>query len=1062
MILLTLGVTIWSQVPQKVAYQGMVLHANNRPASHETIGLQLSVVRDSANGPVVYRERHSATTNANGLYSVVLGEGESDNAFTAIDWAHGSYFLKCDIDSMGGTLYLVHGANQIVSVPYALYSEGAGHSLRADLADHARFADTAQVVRNLRDSIRIIRQQMVQQVRTVTRHYDSAIAHLRDLIGVPMPIEEEPIEIINYIDSVHLGAVQNGLFTISPDRRVRGSHGNLQYNATLNQWRFAEYQYDAIGMDNSNISRNYDGWIDLFGWGTSGWNSGALSYTPFATTTGPNDYLPGNNRNNDLSGDYKNADWGVFNAIVGGGEQPGLWRTLSADEWFYLFFLRNETYRFCNARVAGHNGIIVFPDGYEHPSQIYRPNNINISNVSYATNVYSATDWMYLEQRGCLFLPAAGYRRSSTVYYYNTYGNYWTSTHGQNIITFYASATGTSTSGNLDYGSETYAGCAVRLFQDEYPDSVYEVTPEVIPATTCDSRGSLSGQFTVAAGRKVNFARGNLQYQASTHTWRFAEHQYDYIGDRDGNTTESLQRETQEEWIDLFGWGTSGWRDGISAYMPYSTSTQNESYVIADQPNNDLSGPTRQADWGVFNAISNGGGVAGIWRTLTYHEWEYLLFTRTTTYNGQPNSTYRYAKAVVNRINGLILLPDEYNHPDGVRPLAYINSNSVFTVNIYSLQDWELLEQAGCVFLPAAGYRQNTRVYDDNSLGSYWTADNRMTNMAYYLMFSRNYCTNNSQNRYYGASVRLAKDIDDYVPIPVATEPIDHSPLTITDTIGVLNGQFSISTEKTVRFSKGNLQYQASTGLWRFAEEQYTFIGNHEGNTAVALNRATNPAWIDLFGWGTSGWNSSAYVYQPYFVAMNSYYYYPGADKHNNLTGDYAHADWGVHNAISNGGNQARLWRTLTQEEWQYLISLRPASTVSGVANARFVRATVHGIFGLLLLPDQYTHPDGVPALKAINYTSTIVNSTNLYNTFSDDEWALLEQAGCVFLPAAGYQNLATSVYNPNQNGAYWSTTQLDITQSYTISFSMSAVGANNYLNRGNGGSVRLVFDPTE
>ena len=47
---------------------------------------------------------------------------------------------------------------------------------------------------------------------------------------------------------------------------------------------------------------------------------------------------------------------------------------------------------------------------------------------------------------------------------------------------------------------------------------------------SAQNTGELPGVFSVAEGRQVQFSQGNLQYQPSTATWRFAEHQYDMIG----------------------------------------------------------------------------------------------------------------------------------------------------------------------------------------------------------------------------------------------------------------------------------------------------------------------------------------------------------------------------------------------------------------------------------------------------------------------------------------------------------------------------------------------------
>ena len=85
-------------------------------------------------------------------------------------------------------------------------------------------------------------------------------------------------------ESAPTGAI-NGLFSVSASQQVYFSQGNLQYKASTNTWKFAENQWDMIGSENSNISENYVGWIYLFGWGTSGWNSGNTYYHPWDSNT---------------------------------------------------------------------------------------------------------------------------------------------------------------------------------------------------------------------------------------------------------------------------------------------------------------------------------------------------------------------------------------------------------------------------------------------------------------------------------------------------------------------------------------------------------------------------------------------------------------------------------------------------------------------------------------------------------------------------------------------------------------------------------------------------------
>ena len=115
---------------------------------------------------------------------------------------------------------------------------------------------------------------------------------------------------------------------------------------------------------------------------------------------------------------------------------------------------------------------------------------------------------------------------------------------------------------------------------------------------------------------------------------------------------------------------------------------------------------------------------------------------------------------------------------------------------------------------------------------------------------------------------------------------------------GMLKGEFSVSPEKKVRFSKGNLQclitdVATKTVVWNFASTQYEAIGS--GNSAIG---AANTNAIDLFGWGTSGWESGAVAYQPYSFSTTNSDYWPGGDAKNNLTGTCMKADWGRNNPI--------------------------------------------------------------------------------------------------------------------------------------------------------------------
>ncbi|MBP5536523.1 MAG: hypothetical protein J6X62_07010 [Bacteroidales bacterium] len=270
---------------------------------------------------------------------------------------------------------------------------------------------------------------------------------------------------------------------------------------------------------------------------------------------------------------------------------------------------------------------------------------------------------------------------------------------------------------------------------------------------------------------------------------------------------------------------------------------------------------------------------------------------------------------------------------------------------------------------------------------------------------------------------------------------------------GVLNGLFSVSASDTVQFSRGNLQYQASSGTWRFATNQYDTLGTLNRNISSSYT-----GWIDLFGWGTSGWNSGATCYQPYATTTAPQSYNPGGSLSIDLTGPYAQADWGVYNPIYNGGNTSGMWRTLTKDEWVYLLNTRTASTVNGTSNGRYAKARINGIDGMIIFPDTYSHPYNITQPININAAGTGYAS----NTYSASDWSAMEQCGAVFLPMTRQRtNAKVSGESSNSNGCYWSSTHMESNdgQAYSLTFSITRVDIAATPQRHFGRAVRLVRD---
>jgi len=271
-----------------------------------------------------------------------------------------------------------------------------------------------------------------------------------------------------------------------------------------------------------------------------------------------------------------------------------------------------------------------------------------------------------------------------------------------------------------------------------------EVNPGEVPV------GAICGKFTINAnGDQVYFSQGNLQYQASTNTWRFATNQYDYIGDANSNISS-----TYSGWIDLFGWGTSGYNHGSNYYQPWSTSTSYSDYYAYGSYTYNLYDQTGQADWG-YNAISNGGNTTNTWRMLTggsNGEWKYIFETRITP------SGIRFAKAQVNGVNGVILLPDDWSA--SYYSLSNTNQGEAsYSSNVISSTQWNTLEQYGAVFLPAAGNRDGTSGYEVGNFGGYWSASYFNRFSAYFVYFYDTHLFPDGSNyRFYGQGVRLVQD----------------------------------------------------------------------------------------------------------------------------------------------------------------------------------------------------------------------------------------------------------------------------------------------------------------
>lgn len=991
--------------------------------------------------------------------------------------------------------------------------------------------------------------------------------------------------------SVSTGFI-NGKFTVNADGdQVYFSQGNLQYigNDGTPYWKFADNQWECLADENATDSPTAN--RDLFGWGTSGYHDASdsynMNYLPWSTSSetvsedynyygyGPSTNMASPN----LTGSSANYDWAVYNPIMNGGNQAGLWCTLTHEEWTYVFETRSTTsgIRYAKAKVNYVNGVILLPDDWSN--SYYSLSNTNDMNVSFSSNTISSSVWASsLEVHGAVFLPAAGGRDGTSVDAVDSFGGYWSASCRdsydawgvyfsdlflysdydrryfgysvrlvvpvENVIDMLSPTVITSEvieitdssatcSGNvIDDGGAFVTARGICWSTEQNPtiesdhttegegtgeftsimtgltsnttyyvrayatNSVGTSYGEEASFTTLSSvpAGAINSKFTVNAdGDQVYFSQGNLQYigSAATSYWKFADNQWDILGTETGQNSadENVDR-------DLLGWGTSGYYYESKYHQPWLTSTQLSDYYAYGDDKKNLYDETGLADWG-SNTILNGSNDGDVWRTLTMEEWTYLLDSRTT------ESGSRYAKAIVNGVNGVVLLPDNWN--DSIYSLNNINApKKAYNSNTITDTIWNTIFQpSGAIFLPAAGSRNGSTLSNEGTYGYYWSSSNgdyfissgvdengwpwgHMSDGggAHYFYFKNNELSTDEGRNYFGYSVRLVRPITTAAPT-VQTNPVafvthelaeaggnvvddgnvhvrargvcwSTSPnptindehtidgggtgsfnsvltgliinttyymrayatnglgTTYGDEIcfktsehdyptGATGGIFSVSATQQVYFSQGNLQRNDSTDILRFAANQFDYIG--EGNLTSSPNYN---GWIDMFTL-QFGRNVS-------------------------------------NKAISNGGNKAGLWRTLSSDQWRYLMDIR--TTESGI---RYAKAVVNGVNGVIIVPDNWSE-----ATYMLNDTNS-KSAPYSTNTISVDVWAsVFESVGAVFLPAAGY---SASTSQAGYMGYYHSTSEGSNYTSYYLYFSEDDLQSNGHGYSGYNRSLRLVYD---
>lgn len=735
-----------AQIPQGLSYQAVIRDGSGNVVINKELNVQISVLKGSIDGAAVYTEIHQATTTANGVLTLEVGDGTTTDDFSAIDWSKGPYFINSSVELNGKNISVT---SQLLSVPYALFAQKSlvAEKVDADFLQEmidsrikkafaerdsaTRVADSIAAVEDsivaakldsiaaVEDSIAAARADSIAAAKAdsiVAARADSIAAAKADSIvaakldSIAAAKDSADKELLS--QSAAKNGVLPGKFSIGDNNMVHFSKGVLQYHEKKNIWRFAQSQFDTIGRSYKDYwMAPVDDWVDRFEFATGG------NYYPES----PYYSIP---FTRDMSDSYLfESDWGL-NPIINGGNKSDQWFTLSWLEWEYLFYERaNADSLYSKATVDGMKGYVLLPDAWLTPIDVkFKPR------ASDTVNVYDKIAWAKMESLGAVFFPAT---------------DYWSNMGEGSYLHFNIDHEYPVNSGLFDYknnfvvnegsirtpksvrlvisdnkAGDVMGGEPVENEDCEYGDVLPIVPNNYLPDDNADltnvdmTEGLLNGKFSVSDSRQISFSQGNLQYNSEKKVWRFAEKQYEKI-QKQGFW--SSNADVKDGWRDVFCWASSGY-----ACDPEHVFWYDDAFGLGQ---NDIAGT--KYDWGVNNAISNGGNVPNIWRSLTKDEWKYLM-------SRKKEDKPLCFPAVVNGVDGMVLLPDNWSSSldfSYVDQISDVYEWKGYDNNVFDKAQWSNMETQGAVFLPSAGLAAFNYVFDAADVGAsswydggYWSS----------------------------------------------------------------------------------------------------------------------------------------------------------------------------------------------------------------------------------------------------------------------------------------------------------------------------------------------------
>ena len=193
---LIISTSVLAQPPQGISHQAVIRDAAGELITDSPIGIQVSILQGSEGGPSVYVERHEPESNANGLIAYVIGYGEvQEGSFEMIDWSHGTYFLKTEIDVEGGINYTLSGTTQLLSVPFALHAQSA-----EEYSETQTLADVAALNNSVNTQIKNLTDPTDAQDAATKAYVDLLASYVHSLLERIEALEEELFPSITVTD----------------------------------------------------------------------------------------------------------------------------------------------------------------------------------------------------------------------------------------------------------------------------------------------------------------------------------------------------------------------------------------------------------------------------------------------------------------------------------------------------------------------------------------------------------------------------------------------------------------------------------------------------------------------------------------------------------------------------------------------------------------------------------------------------------------------------------------------------------------------------------------------